>query len=193
MATQEPALGFQRSQRPHRQNSLQRLQAAPPVVGRSGTLPERATEPQRLLQEPDFQLQAFGFGKGAELVARCANHRHRGRCSKPDDRNKSSGASRSRSRQWPNCPNRNAFDSVSSQRWASLARAFSRSEDWTVVQTASVLTAATTSDSAPATTARRRRRAQRSTPNRQCGSRAKARGRSLHQRSRSSASSEARL
>ena len=52
-------------------------QPAPAPPGRAasrrenpGRCLQRATKPQRLLQEPDFQLQAFGFGKGAELVAR---------------------------------------------------------------------------------------------------------------------------
>ena len=168
---------------PGRAASRRENRAAARVRGRVVTTAPGARSPA-----PGARIRA---GRGTRRS--CANHRHRGRCSKPDDERRLREYRARRPATGQICRNRNTFDSVSSQRWASLARAFSRSEDWTAVQTASVLTAATTSDSAPATTARRRRRAQRSTPNRQCGSRAKASGRSLHQRSRSSASSEARL
>src|SRR5689334_19919561 len=69
LASEQPARGLQGAERPQRHDPLQRPEAAPPVVGGIGALPERPPQAERLLQQPCLELVSVGLGEGADLGA----------------------------------------------------------------------------------------------------------------------------
>ena len=174
---QEVHSGPQRSERRRGQDPLEQCQPAPPVRRRIGAVAQSPGEAEDLLQEPDLQLGAVGLGQGADVVASPpvagAEDVVVGQVPERD----LGGSPCSSGRQWPTRRTGRPPARVVPEA-GQLGQGLLPDEARKRVPDRQRAEAATASDSAAAATARRRRRAQRSRPDRQGGSRAKASGRS---------------